>query len=115
MLCSMFSQIRFPGKSLLIAIVEGSSQLGLRCAGHIPHIVGTNKMVIQEHVSIPSIPGAQIRFDLDKARVLATNVGHNVPNLRPVIYKGFIQGEALSRSSIGTQYHTLPRGLHLPA
>jgi hypothetical protein len=70
----MDSHIRFPGKSLLLIIVDGSRQLGLCCAGHIPQVVWTKEMVKQEHVSVPSIPGVQSRLDLDKASVLATNV-----------------------------------------
>jgi hypothetical protein len=86
MLFSMYSNIRVPCKSLLLAIVAGSSQLGLCCTGHIPHIVGTKKVVKQEHVNIPSISGAQSRLDVDKSRVLATNVtlGMSSTKARPV-------------------------------
>jgi hypothetical protein len=48
---------------------------------------GPKEMVKQEHISIPSIPGSQSRLDVDKERVIATNIGHNVPNLTPVIHK----------------------------
>jgi hypothetical protein len=84
----MDSYINFPGKALLLAILEGSSELGLRCTGHISHIVGSKEMIKQEHISVPSIPGNQSRLDVDKSRVLATNIGRNVPNLTPVIHKG---------------------------
>jgi hypothetical protein len=103
MLFSMDSHIRFPGKSLLLTIVEGSSQLGLCCAGHILHIVGTKKMVKQEHVRVPSIVGAQIRLDLDKARV-PTNVGHNVPNLTPAVHKG---SSSMRRSRGHLLFHSI--------
>jgi hypothetical protein len=33
-------------------------------------------MVKQEHIRIPSIPGSQIRLDVDKSRVLVTNIGY---------------------------------------
>jgi hypothetical protein len=67
MLLRMYSHINFPGKSLLLAILEGSNQLGLCCAGHISHVVWTKEMVKQEHISVPSIPGAQSRLDVDKS------------------------------------------------
>jgi hypothetical protein len=51
MVFSADSHLSFPVKSLLLAIVEGSSDLGLRCTGHISHIVGSKKMVKQEHIS----------------------------------------------------------------
>jgi hypothetical protein len=85
MLFSMDLHILFPGKSLIFTIVEGSSELGLRCTGHISHIVGSKEMVKQEHITVPSIPVAQSRLDVDKSRVLATNIGHNVLDLTPVI------------------------------
>jgi hypothetical protein len=44
-------------------------------------------MVKKEHISIPSIPGLQSRFDIDKARMLAKNIGHDVPNLEPFTHK----------------------------
>jgi hypothetical protein len=88
MLFSMDSHMRLPGKSLLLAIVEGSSEIGIRCNGHITHIVGSKEMVKQEHISVPSIPGGQIRLDVEKSIVLATNVGHNIPNLTLMIHKG---------------------------
>jgi hypothetical protein len=70
MLFSMDSHIRLPGKSLLLAIVEGSSELGLRCAGHISHSVGSKKVVKQEHLSVPSVPCPQSRLDVDKAGLM---------------------------------------------
>jgi hypothetical protein len=88
MLFSMNLHIRFPGKYLILTIVEGYSELGLGCTGHISHIVGTKEIVKQEHISVPSITGAQSSLDVDKARVIATNIGHNLPNLSPVIHKG---------------------------
>jgi hypothetical protein len=59
MLFSMDSDIGFPGETLLLSIVEGPSELGLCCTGHIPHIVGPKEVVKQEHISVPSIPGTQ--------------------------------------------------------
>jgi hypothetical protein len=56
MLLSMNSDIRFPGESFLLAIVEGVSKLCLSSTGHVTHIVWAKEMVKQEHVSIPSIP-----------------------------------------------------------
>jgi hypothetical protein len=53
-----------------------------------PTLLGPKEMVKKEHISIPSIPGPQSRFDIDKARTLATNIGHDVPSLAPVIHKG---------------------------
>jgi hypothetical protein len=88
MLLCMDSHIRLPGKYFLHAMVEGSSQLGICCECHIPHVVWTKEMLKQEHVSIHSIPGAQSRLAVDKARVLATHIGHSFPHLTPVIHKG---------------------------
>jgi hypothetical protein len=45
-------------------------------------------MVKKEHIGIPSIPGHQSRFDVNKSGMFATYIVHNVPNLAPVIYKG---------------------------
>jgi hypothetical protein len=45
-------------------------------------------MVKKKHIGIPSIPGPQSRFDVNKTRMFATYSGHNVPNLAPVIQKG---------------------------
>jgi hypothetical protein len=47
---------------------------------------GTKEVVKQEHISVPSIPGPQNRLDVDKLRVLATNIGHYAPNLAPIIH-----------------------------
>jgi hypothetical protein len=88
MLFSVDSDVCFPGETLLLSILKGPSELGLCCTGHIPHIVGPKEVVKQEHISVPSIPGPQSRLDIDKARVLVTNIGHDVPNLVPVIHKG---------------------------
>jgi hypothetical protein len=84
----MDSHIRFSGEALLLTIVESSSEFGLRCTGHISHIVWSKEMVKRKHISFPSIHGAQSRLDVDKSKVIATNIGHTVPNLTPVIQKG---------------------------
>jgi hypothetical protein len=88
MLFSVDLHIFPPVELLLVTIVEGTSELGLLCTGHISHIVGPKEVVKQEHVSLPSIPGSQSRLDVEKAIVLATNIGHNVPNIMHVIQKG---------------------------
>jgi hypothetical protein len=88
MLFSVDTEVCFPGGALLFTIVKGSSELGIFCTGHISHIVGTKEMVKQEHISVPSVRCLQSRLDIDKARVLAINIGHNVPKLTPVIHKG---------------------------
>jgi hypothetical protein len=67
MLFGMNSDTSFTCETLLFTIVEGSSELGLCLTGHIPHIVGPQKMVKKEHIGILSIPGPQSRFDIDKA------------------------------------------------
>jgi hypothetical protein len=87
MLFSVDPGICFPGEALLITVVKGSSDLGLSCTGHISLIVGTKEVVKHEHIGVPSIPGLQSRLGVDKARVLVTNIAHNVPNLTPVIEK----------------------------
>jgi hypothetical protein len=69
------------------SIVKGPSEFDLCCTDHIPHIVGPNEVVKQEHISVPSIPGPQIRLDVDDTRGLATNIGHDVPNIAPAIHK----------------------------
>jgi hypothetical protein len=88
MLFSVDPYVRFPVESLLLTILEGPSELGIRCTDHISHIVGPKEIVKQEHIGLPSIPGSQSRLDVDKARVLAKNIGHYVPNLTTVIHKG---------------------------
>jgi hypothetical protein len=88
MLFSVDQDVCFPGEALIFTILKGSSELGLCCTGHISHIAGTKEVVKQEHISLPSIPGPQSRLDVDKARVLAKNIGHDVPNLTPVIHTG---------------------------
>jgi hypothetical protein len=88
MLFSVALDICFPGETLLFTVVKGSSELDICCTGHIPHIVGPKEVVKQEHISFPSIPGLQSRLAVDKARVIATNIGHDVPNLTFVIHKG---------------------------
>jgi hypothetical protein len=88
MLFSMDSDVCFPGETLFFFVVKGPSELGIYCTGHIPQIVGPKEVVKQEHISVPSITGPKIRLDVDKARVLATNTGHDFPNLASVIHKG---------------------------
>jgi hypothetical protein len=88
MLFSMDSDVGFPGETLLLSIVKSPSELGFCCTGHIPHIIGPKEVVKHEHISVPSITGPQSRLDVDKTRVLATNIGHDVQNLAPVIHKG---------------------------
>jgi hypothetical protein len=80
--------ISFSCETLLLAVVEGASELGLCCTGHIPKIVRAKEMFKKEHVGIPSIPGPQGRFDVNKEGIIATYIGHDVPNLVPVIHKG---------------------------
>jgi hypothetical protein len=87
MLFSMDSDVGFPGKTPLLSVVKGPGELGLCCTGHIPHIVGAKEVVKQEHISVPSLPGPQSRLDINKTRVLAINIGHDVPNLTTVIHK----------------------------
>jgi hypothetical protein len=69
--------VSFPGESLLLTIVEGTSEP-----------VGTREVVQQDHIILPSITASQRMLDVDKARVLATNIGNNIPKLAPVIHKG---------------------------
>jgi hypothetical protein len=88
MLFSVDPHISFPCETLLFTVVEGASELGLCFTGHIPNIVRAKEMVKKEHVGIPSIPGPQGRFDVNKAGMFATYVGHDVQNLVPVIHKG---------------------------
>jgi hypothetical protein len=83
MLFIMDYDVCFPGETLIFSILKGTSELGLFCTGHIPHIVGTKEVVKQEHINVPSIPGPQSKLDVDKSIVLATNIGHDVPNLAP--------------------------------
>jgi hypothetical protein len=75
-------------ETLLFTVVEGSSELDLCLTGHVSHIIGPKEMVKKEHISIPSIPGPQSRFDIDKIRMFTINIGHDVQNLAPVIHKG---------------------------
>jgi hypothetical protein len=90
--------ICFPGDTLLFNVVKGPSELVLCCTGHISHIVGPKEVVKQEHISVPSIPGPQSRLDVDKARVLATNICacHS---------QRIILCEVLLQSFLGTQFH----------
>jgi hypothetical protein len=88
MLLSVDSHVCFPSETLLLTVVKGASELGLCFTRHIPNIVRAKEMVKKEHVGIPSIPGPQVRFDVNKTRMFATYVGHDVPNLAPVIHKG---------------------------
>jgi hypothetical protein len=87
MLFSVDPRISFPNEKLLLASVEGASELGLCFTGHIPNIVRAKEMVKKEHVGIPSIPGPRGSFDVNKAGMFATYIGHDVPNLAPVIHK----------------------------
>jgi hypothetical protein len=80
--------VGLPGETLLFSVVKGPSELSICCTGHIPHIVGLKEVVKQEHKSVPSIPGPQSRLDVNKTRMFATNIGHDVSNLTPVIHKG---------------------------
>jgi hypothetical protein len=86
MLFSVDPDVCFPGETILFTILKGSSELGLFCTDHISYIVRPTEVVKQEHISVPSVPCPQISLDVDKARVLATNVGNNVLNLTPVIH-----------------------------
>jgi hypothetical protein len=88
MLFSVDSDMCFPGETLLFNVLKGSSELVICFTGHISHIVRPKEVVKQEHISVPSIPGSQSRLDVDKERVLVTNIVHDVPNLAPVIHKG---------------------------
>jgi hypothetical protein len=88
MFLSVDPHISFPCETRLLTIVEGASELGLCLTGHIPNIVRAKEMVKKEHVGIPSIPGPQGRFYVNKAGMFATYIGHYVPNLAPVIHKG---------------------------
>jgi hypothetical protein len=88
MLFSVDPDIYFPGSTLISPVVKVPSELGIFCTGHITHIVGPKEVVKQEHISAPSISGPQSRIDVDKARVLAANIGHDVPIFAPVIHKG---------------------------
>jgi hypothetical protein len=40
MLFSMDYDVGFPGETFLFSFLEGPSELGLCCTGHITHIVG---------------------------------------------------------------------------
>jgi hypothetical protein len=74
MLFSVDLDICLPGEKLLFPVVNVPSELGICFTGHIPHILGPKEVVKQEHISAPSIPGPQSRPDVDKERVLATNI-----------------------------------------
>jgi hypothetical protein len=87
MLFSVDPYINFPCETLLFTVVEGSSELVLCLTGHIPNIARAKEMVKKEHIGIPSIIGPQSRFDIDKPRMLVTNILNDVPNLAPVIHK----------------------------
>jgi hypothetical protein len=88
MLLSVDPHISLPCETLLFTVVEGASELGLCFTGHITNIVRAKEMIKNEHAGIPSIPGSQGRFDVNKAGMFATYIGHDVPNLAPVIHKG---------------------------
>jgi hypothetical protein len=66
--------ICFPSETLLFAVVEGASELGICFTGHISNVVRAKEMVKKEHVGIPSIPGPQGRFDVNKTRMFATYI-----------------------------------------
>jgi hypothetical protein len=104
MLFSVNPDISFPCETLLFTIVEGASDIGLCLAGHVSHIVRAKEMVKKEHISIPSIPGPQSRFDIEKTRMFVTNIGHDVPNFAPVIQKGLSH---VSRSCCHFLIHSL--------
>jgi hypothetical protein len=88
MLFSVDPHISFRCETLLFTVVEGASELGLYFTVHIPNIVRAKEVVKKEHVDIPSIPGPQGRFDVTKARMCATYIGYDFPNLAPVTHKG---------------------------
>jgi hypothetical protein len=88
MVFSVDTHVCFPCETLLLTVVEGASELGLCFTGHITNVVRAKEMVKKEHVGIPSIPGPPVRFDVNKAGIFATYIGHDVPNLSPVIHKG---------------------------
>jgi hypothetical protein len=87
-LLSVDPDISFPCETLLFTVVEGASDLGLCLTGHISNIVRDKEVVKKDHISFPSIPGPQSGFDVDKTRMFATYIGHDVPNFAPVIHKG---------------------------
>jgi hypothetical protein len=88
MLCSVNPDISFPCETLLFTVLEGASELDLCLTGHVSNIARAKEVVKKEHISIPSIHGPQRGFDVDKRRMFATNIGHDVPKLAPVIHKG---------------------------
>jgi hypothetical protein len=83
----MDSEICFPSESLLFTIVQDSNQLVLSSARHVAHIVCPKEMVKQQHVRFPSILGSQRSLDINKARILPADVGHDIPNLAPIVHK----------------------------
>jgi hypothetical protein len=87
-LFSVDPYISFPCETLLFTVVEGASEFGLCLTGHITNIVRAKEVVKKEHIGTPSIPGPQSRFDVNKTRLFATYIVHNVPNFVPVIHKG---------------------------
>jgi hypothetical protein len=69
-LFSVDPHISFPCETLLLTVVEGVIEFGLCLTGHISNIVRAKEVVKKEHISIPSIPGPQIRFGVNKTRML---------------------------------------------
>jgi hypothetical protein len=115
MLCSVDPAICFSGEALLFTVLKDSSELGRCCTGHIYHIFGPKEVVKQEHISLPSIPGPQIRLAAVKARVLAKNIGHDVPKKYACHSQKLIPFEALLRSSLGPQFNILLQGPQIQA
>jgi hypothetical protein len=64
MLFRMDTNKQFPGESLLLTIVKGSSQIGHSSADHVAHIIWSKEMVTQQHILIPSILSTQRRLDV---------------------------------------------------
>jgi hypothetical protein len=87
-LFSVDSYISFPCETLLFTVEEGASEFGLCLTGHIPNIVRAKEMVKKKRIGIPSIPGPQSRFYVNKTRMFATYIGNNIPKLATVIHKG---------------------------
>jgi hypothetical protein len=67
-LFSVDPYLSFPCETLLFNVVEGASELGLCFNRHIPNIVRAKEVVKREHIGIPSIPGPQSRFYVNKTK-----------------------------------------------
>jgi hypothetical protein len=87
MLFSMNPNIHLLREPFLFTVLKGAIQLGLSSAGHVARIVWSKEMVKHQHVCVPSVLSKQRMPDIKKTRIFATNVGHDVPNLAPVIHK----------------------------